>query len=1348
MKKVILIILVSLLTNTMLRAQTPVIQALGPTDICSPSYASFVTLQVINPLPGYTYQWEQIMGDCSSNYGGWFNFFTGSTVYVYSSGLLRCNGFDINGNVTPVSNEILVRVLAPQSHTIYAPIVSYISTNCVTSATLCVPSVLWDFSWGATSISWYKDNVSISNVSPSITVQASGYYKYSIAGSGCSFTSWSDSIYVNVVPSASITPANSATICQGGNVLLTANTHPNISSYQWKLNGNNITGATNSNFTATAVGGYTVTINYSCGAVSTSPTTTVTIANSFTPVVLSNGPAFKCDNSSVLLETQIGAGYLYQWYLGTNAISGATSVSYNALATGRYKVRITDASGCYNTSTDYNIISGPQSYPIRTSVASTVFCEGRLVYLNHDFVSFVNGTNNVPSSYQYQWKLNGVNITGATDWTHIFTTTQANAGTYTLDITTDCVTSTSNPLVITVNPNPISTTISYTGNNYFCTTGSVPFTSTSQTGVTYQWRNGGTSINGATNLNFTATVAGNYNMMVTNGSGCTSASNYVGVYSKGFLPTITPNTFTSACAPLTLSASPASGGYTYQWQYYNNITGSTGNIVGATSATYSAPATPTLATYDYKCYITGSCGTEITPSVEVYISSAPITAGNISYISGGSPTCSNVNVGYQYGSYVKGRTWQWKLNGVDIPGATSRTYYTSTAGTYSCYLANGCGGSLSANSLTLSVNPLPTAAITASGSINLCNGASVTLNANSGTGLVYAWYRNGSLITGASAISYNTNLGGSYRCVVTNTNGCTANSNYINVFTGTGSTASITGSTTFCAGSGNILTANTGSGITYQWYRNTVLQNGATSSTFNANSNGTYYVVESSSCGTAQSNSIVVTQINNPNATISYTTPLSFCAPGSVVLTSSTFSGVSYQWQKNSVDIAGATFQNYSATSNGTYRVRQTANGCFKYSPALSVTTATTVAATITANGPVTFCTGGSVVLSVNNAVPGYSYQWKNNNVNISGATQSSYTAAAAGSYTCTVTANCGTATSNAIVVSTGGITASVNPSGPVSICPGATAALSANTGNGYSYQWMLNGNNITGATNQSFNATSTGSYSVFISSPCGNATSAATVVNIANVTASISPSGSATICAGSAQTFTANTGYNFVYQWFRNGVVLAGATSSTYATSNYGSYTVRVTQSGICSATSAASVLSVTNNPTPTVTPQGPTAFCAGQSVVLQANSFAGVVFQWKKNGIDITGATSQNYTATTAGSYRVKQTANGCTKSSPTVTVTVNCREAGGNFEDATSSELKVMPNPFTNELIVTGMKFNAGDRADLIDVLGKTVLSYNIDLSTQNLKLKTQNIKPGVYFLIVITSREQKAVRVVRQ
>ncbi|MBK7855083.1 MAG: T9SS type A sorting domain-containing protein [Bacteroidetes bacterium] len=559
--------------------------------------------------------------------------------------------------------------------------------------------------------------------------------------------------------------------------------------------------------------------------------------------------------------------------------------------------------------------------------------------------------------------------------------------------------------------------------------------------------------------------------------------------------------------------------------------------------------------------------------------------------------------------------------------------------------------------------------------------------------------------------------------------------------------ATITGSPTFCAGSANTLTANTGSGITYQWYRNGVLQAGAATSTFNANSNGTYYVVESSSCGTSQSNSIVVTQINNPNATISYTTPLSFCAPGNVVLTSSSFSGVSYQWQKNSVDIAGATLQNFTANTNGSYRVKQTGSGCVKYSSAVSVTTATSVIAAITANGPVTFCSGGSVVLSVSNAVPGYGYQWKKNNVNITNATQSSYTATAAGSYTCLVTANCGNATSNAIVVSTGGITASVVPSGTVTICTGATALLSANTGSGYAFQWKKNGTNITGATTSTYNATTAGAYTVAITSPCGNATSVATTVSIGNVTASISPSGSATICAGSAQTFTANTGYNFVYQWFRNGVALAGATSSTYATSNYGSYTVRVTQGGVCSATSAASVLSVTNNPTPTVTPQGPTTFCAGQSVVLSANTYSGVQQQWQKNGIDIAGATNQNYTATTAGSYRVKQTANGCTKSSATVTVTVNCRETGVGMAEKEESNLRVMPNPFTDELILSGLELKGGDRVELVDVLGKTVLSYNIDLSTQNLKLKTQNIKPGLYFLLAGNSSNKSAIKIIK-
>jgi oligosaccharide reducing-end xylanase len=51
---------------------------------------------------------------------------------------------------------------------------------------------------------------------------------------------------VNAAPNASITPAGPTTFCSGGSVTLNANTGSGL-SYQWLLNGNNISAATNQN---------------------------------------------------------------------------------------------------------------------------------------------------------------------------------------------------------------------------------------------------------------------------------------------------------------------------------------------------------------------------------------------------------------------------------------------------------------------------------------------------------------------------------------------------------------------------------------------------------------------------------------------------------------------------------------------------------------------------------------------------------------------------------------------------------------------------------------------------------------------------------------------------------------------------------------------------------------------------------------------------------------------------------------------------------------------------------------------------------------------------------------------
>ena len=75
------------------------------------------------------------------------------------------------------------------------------------------------------------------------------------------------------------------------------------------------------------------------------------------------------------------------------------------------------------------------------------------------------------------------------------------------------------------------------------------------------------------------------------------------------------------------------------------------------------------------------------------------------------------------------------------------------------------------------------------------------------------------------------------------------------------------------------------------------------------------------------------------------------------------------------------------------------------------------------------------------------------------------------------------------------------------------------------------------------------------------------------------------------------------------------------------------------------------------TITPGGPTSFCKGTNVVLSANAGVGYTYQWTKNGNNIGGATSINYTATQTGNYAVKVTVTGgCFATSATTVVTVN--------------------------------------------------------------------------------------------
>lgn len=150
---------------------------------------------------------------------------------------------------------------------------------------------------------------------------------------------------------------------------------------------------------------------------------------------------------------------------------------------------------------------------------------------------------------------------------------------------------------------------------------------------------------------------------------------------------------------------------------------------------------------------------------------------------------------------------------------------------------------------------------------------------------------------------------------------------------------SAAGITTFCDGGSVLLNATT-SGPNYQWKKNGANITGATSSTYLANTKGTFTCETISACDIQESTGIFVNVQMNPPAAITAGGPTTFCMGSSVVLSANTGGGLSYKWFKNGISIPGANSSNYTVTTAGNYKCRVTkvVTGCAKNSNIIIVT--------------------------------------------------------------------------------------------------------------------------------------------------------------------------------------------------------------------------------------------------------------------------------------------------------------------------------------------------------------------------------------------------------------------------
>ncbi|MEI2675829.1 MAG: MopE-related protein [Chitinophagaceae bacterium] len=149
--------------------------------------------------------------------------------------------------------------------------------------------------------------------------------------------------------------------------------------------------------------------------------------------------------------------------------------------------------------------------------------------------------------------------------------------------------------------------------------------------------------------------------------------------------------------------------------------------------------------------------------------------------------------------------------------------------------------------------------IAAGGPTTFCLGNSVTLSSTTvGTGYGYQWMKNGSNIAGANSSSLNVTLQGNYKCTVTKGD-CSSTSSVITVSVNLNPNATIVAldGTDLCGKSYVRLKANNGTGLTYQWYMDGVIIDGATGNVYYASLPGDYYVVVTNAAGCSKQTATV-----------------------------------------------------------------------------------------------------------------------------------------------------------------------------------------------------------------------------------------------------------------------------------------------------------------------------------------------------------------------------------------------------------------------------------------------------------------------------------------------------------
>lgn len=695
--------------------------------------------------------------------------------------------------------------------------------------------------------------------------------------------------------------------------------------------------------------------------------------------------------------------------LKANGVVNALTAAFSALST------------CTFTNSSIPAVS---TLPATVSVTGTTsFCT-----LTSTTLTATTGTG-----YTYSWAASaGGTISGSTTGSSIVATT---AGTYTVSVSNaaGCVKTASATITINAASAPTigGTTSICSGASTVLSAGAV------YNAYTWAASAGGTISGSTTGANITATTAGNYNLTITNASGCTaSATKTVTAVVNPAVPTITGAN--SVCSGASTTLNGGVGYTTYAWT-------ATGG--GATSGATNAQNLTAVGAGTYNLVVSNTGGCTASASKAITGQSAVNVCENGSFTA--SVSGANVSGGFRTTYFIvsnglvkaRNTTGVFNLAAAGLTAAANANnclvYVVNDDGTATLPLVGAAysitGFCYTQSSSCITINPIPSATI--SGVATICSGSPTTLTAPANASYNWAASLGGVISGSTTGQSIAATTAGTYALTVTSAAGCTASATPLVVISFANPvTPTIIGAATVCTGGSTTLDAGIGY-TTYSWAASSggAISGSSTLGSLTAVSSGTYNVTVTNTAGCSAS----------ATKTLGVAAPISVCENGSFTA-AATGANVTAPYRRTYFVVASGIVKAQNTT--GVFNLASmgltaaaNANDCVVYVvndngsatlPAVNAAYAVTgscytqASSCITINAPTTlsvtgvstFCPGGSAVLT---GIAGFtSYNWSTSGGTISGATNAATAlASAAGTYTLTATnANGCTSTSSQTV--------------------------------------------------------------------------------------------------------------------------------------------------------------------------------------------------------------------------------------------------------------------------------------------------------------------------------------------